>query len=281
MFPLALKEQIASACLFFESALKQNRLSHAYLLCGTDSALKDSLAREITKILNCTNVSSSSLPGAGWVPPCGKCSNCLWIAENTHPELPIVLEPDLEKSKKGVVLVKQVQSLLSKIHNKSQYFRVIIIKKAEMEFLPAESANSLLKTIEEPNPRTLFLLYANDKEQVLPTIESRCQAVNLPSPYLEMDALKGQELFDELMTKKLNYFEAAQLTSKCIDNYKDNELIEALDELIAVCLKKSMNESKVLWLAKIQSIEKAKSRIKGFCSPKASLEEMFWSVSNK
>jgi hypothetical protein len=270
MFAENLKEKATSACYFFESAIKKSKLSHAYLLCGSDDELKDELAIQLTKILNCKEKDENGTP-------CGHCVNCVWLAEKTHPELPIVLEPDLEKSKRGVILVKQVQNFLSKIQHKSSFYRVVLIKKAESEFLPAESANSLLKTIEEPNSNILFLLYAKDRELVLPTIASRCQTINLPSSFETTDYSSKEELALQIFTKKLNWFSASKIASQLSDD--ENPTVQALDSLVGICLQNCESSHSAVWLKRIDLIEKAKYRLKSFCSAKPVLEELVWSLS--
>lgn len=209
---------------------------------------------------------------------CKKCRNCLWIEQSTHPELPIILEPDLEKSKKGLVLVKQVQELLGKLKYKSNFFRTILIKKAENDFLPAESANSLLKTIEEPNPNILFLLFAYNSEAVLSTITSRCQIMHFPnlqgqSPDLAIKE-KALEVFNSLNNKEINWFEISQIASHVADS--ENSLIHFLDNLTEIFI-----EQKKALRFSLELLEKAKNRIKSFCAPKAVLEELFWNLSRK
>jgi len=272
MFSSELKAEATSLCSFFEAALQRERLSHAYLLCGGNNQLKDKLTEELTQLLNCSERAPDHKP-------CGKCLQCKWISEHSYPELPIVLEPDLEKSKKGVVLVKQVQELLSKLQNKTKLYRVIAIKRAEMEFLPAESANALLKTIEEPHQRSLFILYAQDREQVLPTIASRCQSLNLPNHPPEANVQIGTELLEKIERKRLNHFEVAKLSEEYLDDSKSMSVQDLLDQLIEVCLQRSSAGNPTYFLKMIALTEKAQHRLKSFCSPKATLEELFWRMS--
>jgi DNA polymerase III subunit delta' len=271
MFSVALKKELSSVCSFFEAAIQARKLSHAYLLCGSNSELKDLLALELTQILNCDHKTSAGMP-------CGKCTNCEWLSQGSHPELPCILEPDYEKSKKGVILVKQVQNLLTKLQNRSSYHRVIIIKRSEIESLPAESANSLLKTIEEPNPKILFLLFAKDVQSVLPTIASRCQVLNLPGKNTELNLQEANELAEELWKTKLNWFQATQLASKTVEN-SELRLVDLLDALNALCLKLFKEQKSSKWLQRMTLIDKTKGRLKAFCSPKPALEELFWSIS--
>ncbi len=270
MFSDSLKEKIPSICLFFESALQRNRLANAYLLCGADYNLKQEFADELIKILNCLNPSESGKP-------CDKCLNCNWIINKQHPDLPIILEPDLEKSKKGVIVVDQVSKFLSRIQNKSQFYRVILIKTAESEQLPAQSANSLLKSIEEPNPKILFLLFARDQEQVLPTICSRCQAINFPNyKQLQSPEELDNSLLEWTKIQSISFYKANQYADTILQQKKEiPELINLLDNITAIYLEKEKID-----LSKIQLIENAKLRLKSFCSAKSTIEELIFNLQN-
>ncbi len=273
MFSESLKEKIPSICLFFESALKRTRLANAYLLCGGDYPLKEEFAYELIKILNCLNPIENGQP-------CGICLNCNWIVNKQHPDLPIILEPDLEKSKKGVIVVEQIAKFLSRIQNKSQFYRVILIKTAESEQLPSQSANSLLKSIEEPNPNILFLLFTRDQEQVLPTICSRCQAINFPN-HKQLSALEDNfnidnNILEWTKIKSISFYKASQYSDIILQQKKEiPELMSLLDHLTAIYLEKEKID-----LSKIKLIENAKLRLKSFCSPKNTLEELIFNLQN-
>jgi len=271
MFSESLKEKIPSISLFFESALQRKRLANAYLLCGADYNLKEEFGYELIKILNCLNLTESGKP-------CDKCLNCNWIINKQHPDLPIILEPDLEKSKKGVIVVDQVSKFLSRIQNKSQFYRVILIKTAESEQLPSQSANSLLKSIEEPNPNILFLLFARDQEQVLPTICSRCQAINFPN-YKQLQTLEDSfdnNLFEWTKIKSISFYKASQYSDTILQQKKEiSELIIFLDNISAIYLEKEQID-----FSKIQLIENAKLRLKSFCSAKNTIEELIFNLQN-
>lgn len=275
MFSEDLKNKLPDVCNFFESALLKNRLAHSFLFVGSDISLKLEFADYLTKLLNC-------LSNENFSEPCGFCSNCKWIDEATHPDLPIVLEPDLEKSKKGVILVKQTQDLLSKLQVKSSFFRVVIIKKSESEYLPSEAANSLLKTIEEPNPRLLFLIFASDAEKVIPTIVSRCQIVNFPSLNLSSERVDDdlQMLaLSEILTSQIPFSRASELSERYSKEFEISQLLNFFDSAISLCLEKYEAEPKLKWLAKIKICEDSKLKVKSFCSSKHVLSEFFWRVS--
>ncbi len=271
MFSADLKEKAPTLSSFLQAARSKNRLSHAYLLCGNNEVLKEQISFELSKILNCSSPLTSG-------EPCNQCQNCNWLNQKTHPEVPIVLEPDLEKSKRGIILVAQIGDLLKKLVNKSRFQRVVIIKKAESQFLPQECANSLLKTIEEPSNNLLFLLFARDVESVLPTIVSRCQVLNVPSQASTQNLINA-ELAQNLFAQNLSWHSSANLAEKFLTDF-ENKPSEALDELLAYCLQElEKNNKNDYWLSKIELIEKTQTRLKAFCSAKPAMEELFWKLS--
>ncbi|MDX1919956.1 MAG: hypothetical protein SFU25_04380 [Candidatus Caenarcaniphilales bacterium] len=279
MFSEELKNKLPDICNFFEAALLKNKLPHSFLFVGSDDSLKEEFALYLTKILNCVkNLECKT----SFNQPCGQCSNCKWIEENTHPDLPIVLEPDLEKSKKGVVLVKQTQMLLSKLQVKSSFFRVIIIKKSESEHLPQEAANSLLKTIEEPNPNLIFLLFASDPEKVLPTIVSRCQIVSFPSLNHSVklsEEVVSQEALSEVLSQNISFQRASQLGERYSKEFEINGLVNLFDSANSFFLQKYEADYNPKWLEKTKLCESAKLKVRAFCSSKHVLSEFFWRVT--
>jgi DNA polymerase III gamma/tau subunit len=270
IFPADLQNKIPTVCKFFENAISKNSLSHAYILGGSGSySLKLELCKHLTKYLNCL---SSDFK------PCGKCTNCVWIQNDQHPEVPILLEADLNLSKKGVIVIDQVREFLKRLQNKSNFYRTIIIKKAEMDFLPSDSANAMLKTIEEPNDKILFFLFADDIDLVLPTIRSRCQFVNFPSIHnLKPLDEETQNLLKKIQS--LNSFkDINQITDELTTKIDTKTLIDFLDNF----LEDSLNDGSA-WTKskqnKISAIELAKGRLKAFCTPKSVILDMLISIN--
>lgn len=267
LFSKELENLIPQQVKHLELVLSSGCLFHGYLFCGQDNHLKDSLSKELSLILNCeTNHATLSKP-------CGSCTNCRWIEKDTHPEVPILLEPNLEESKKGVVLIKQVEALLKKLQHSSKFYRIILIRFAESEFLPAESANALLKIIEEPPPKTIFIFYAQDLEAVISTIKSRVHTIFFPSKLQVNENETLNELAEEIFTKNISYYDSVQLSKNC--NY------EILENLKVWCLTKvEQNPNNTNLLAKVRLIDKALRRLKAFCNKNATLEETIYLLSN-
>ncbi len=142
------------------NAIGANRLAHAYIFAGVRGTGKTTVARILAKCLNCE---------AGPTPtPCGTCVPCREITEGRALD---VLEMDAA-SRTGVGDIRELQEVVSYAPVRDRH-RVLIIDEAHMLSKPA--FNALLKTLEEPPPRVVFVLATTEITKILPTILSRCQ----------------------------------------------------------------------------------------------------------
>ena len=150
----------------FQSAFARGRLGQAYLLVGPDGVGKRLFARELAKALLCEN------PPA-LLTACDHCSGCAQVNAETHPDLHTLRTPE-GKHELPVDGMRAFCEQLS--HKPSRGGRVVGIVEDADDF-NAESANSFLKTLEEPPPGAILLLLATGTDRQLPTILSRCQLV--------------------------------------------------------------------------------------------------------
>lgn len=113
---------------------------------------------------------------------CGHCQSCGLLAAGTHPDL-LLIEPE-EPGK--AIPVARIRSVSEFLALKSQYGgrQIVLIKPAEA--MNRFSANSLLKTLEEPTDDALLILLSSQPSLLLPTIRSRCQQVVFQRPAAEM-----------------------------------------------------------------------------------------------
>ena len=110
---------------------------------------------------------------------CGSCQSCHLVQINSHPDLEVI-------STEGLSLkIDEVREIISRAswEPSSSRYRVVVIEDAER--LTESAANALLKAIEEPGVRTIWLLCAPTVEDVLPTIRSRCRQIALVTPTTE------------------------------------------------------------------------------------------------
>ncbi|MEA4900230.1 DNA polymerase III subunit delta' [Desulfitobacterium sp.] len=146
----ALEERIAHLLLFHSGAALERRQAGVYL----------------AQALNCQSLRAAA--------PCLECSACRRIHSGNHPDVHI-LQP--QKASLGIEEILHWQEQVYRKHYEGKY-KVFILEQADRLTLPAE--NALLKVIEEPPERTIIILSAQNAEALLPTIQSRAQAVYFP-----------------------------------------------------------------------------------------------------
>jgi DNA polymerase-3 subunit delta' len=146
-------------------AIDRDRVPHAYLFSGPPGAPLVDTALALAMALNCTTA-----PGVG----CGECEACSKIVGGFHPDVVTLV-------REGAAQIVPIESVRNQVIARiglpphEALTRVFIVEEATAMAPPA--ANALLKTLEEPPARTLFVLCTTAPEQLLPTIRSRCQRV--------------------------------------------------------------------------------------------------------
>lgn len=144
------------------NAIEQQRIAPAYLFTGARGTGKTSSARILAKSLNCL---SSPQPTAT---PCGRCEVCQAIARGSALD---VIEIDAA-SNTGV---DNIRELIERAQFAPVQCRYKVYVVDECHMLSTAAFNALLKTLEEPPDRVVFVLATTDPQRVLPTIISRCQ----------------------------------------------------------------------------------------------------------
>jgi DNA polymerase-3 subunit gamma/tau len=144
------------------NALRQRRIAPAYLFTGARGTGKTSSARIFAKSLNCIH---SSVPTEQ---PCGVCEVCVAIARGSSLD---IIEIDAA-SNTGV---DNIRELIERAQFAPVQCRYKVYVIDEVHMLSTAAFNALLKTLEEPPDRVVFVLATTDPQKVLPTIISRCQ----------------------------------------------------------------------------------------------------------
>lgn len=179
---------------------RRDRLPHSLMLVGQKGLGKFELARSFAASLLCESPQTDGLA-------CGKCLACNWFAQGNHPDFrllqPEALSDDIEiedgkKKPSQQITIDQIRALdeFFNIGTHRGGLRIVLVNPTEA--MNRSTANSLLKTLEEPSPGTLFLMVSSEPMRLLPTIRSRCQIVPVPVP---SSRVAIQVLADEGLSK--------------------------------------------------------------------------------
>jgi len=163
---VSLTNNIASAFGVLKNNLNTGRLAHAYLVVGMPHGNARVLAEQVLALLYCKSAGER---------PCGHCTGCKQAMEHTHADL-MWLEP-IKKSRR--ILLEQIRPVREHIFRTSFEggWKTVVLVSADR--LNEESSNRLLKTLEEPPAKCLFLLLTDLPDAILPTVVSRCQRIVL------------------------------------------------------------------------------------------------------
>jgi DNA polymerase-3 subunit gamma/tau len=143
-----------------KNAILTERVAHGYIFSGARGVGKTTTARVLAKALNCAQGPT--------VTPCGECPSCQEIAAGNSID---VLEIDAA-SNRGIDEIRELRENVRYLPARDRY-KIFIIDEAHM--LTTEAFNALLKTLEEPPPRSLFILATTEPHKLPSTIQSRCQ----------------------------------------------------------------------------------------------------------
>ena len=159
-----------------EQAIERGRVPHAYLFSGPPGAPLMQTALVLASALSC-----QIARGRG----CTTCDSCAKIARGIHPDVVVLV-------REGAAQIVPIENVRSQVIARlglpphEAEVRVFVVEEATAMAPPA--ANALLKTLEEPPPRTLFVLCTTAPEQLLPTIRSRCQRIRFTGGSATADA---------------------------------------------------------------------------------------------
>jgi len=160
----------------FRRALARGRLASSFLFAGPAGVGKRTFALKLAQAMLCQRHPEEALD------PCGQCPSCVQAAAGTHADLYLVAKPEGKSSIPLELLIgdaehRRREGLCHNISLKPSMGGRKIALIDDADDLNAEGANALLKTLEEPPPRSVLILIGTTAAKQLPTIRSRCQLV--------------------------------------------------------------------------------------------------------
>lgn len=251
---------------YFTQALTAiNRaLPQSILFYGSDFEAQYTLANEIARLLNCKENKTDDC----------ECLNCKWIRENSHPAVLTISrldnKPDDDDSK-TVISIKQSQMIKESLMSASEFHRVYIFCDRDDEGnisglnplnFQAETANSLLKIIEEPQPGVTFIFLTRYIDDVLSTIISRSQCFFVPSKkgvdynYSVIDGI----FTDYLSFERKDVFDISQKLQDMTKEIPIQTILDGIQNYMLQLLKSNPRETELI--KHIEFVEDAKKQAK-------------------
>jgi DNA polymerase-3 subunit gamma/tau len=198
------------------NAVEQDKVHHAYLFVGSRGTGKTSMAKILARSLNCER-------GGPTVTPCGECESCVTIAAGTSID---VIEMDAA-SNRSVDDVRDLRERVAYAPSGGRW-KVYILDEAHM--LTKEAWNAFLKTLEEPPPKTVFVLATTESHKVMATIADRCQRFDFQRPSLEQIS---EVLNRVAATESIEVDEGAVATIARSASGSFRDALGTLDQLVA------------------------------------------------
>ena len=252
---------------YFTQALSSNSrpMPQSILFYGNDLDSQYTLAKEIARLLNCKDNKSDDC----------ECLNCKWIREDSHPAVMTISRLDNkpeDDDSKTVISIKQSALIKERLLSDSEFHRVFIfcdrdddgnISGLNPQNFQAETANSLLKIIEEPQSGVTFIFLCRYIDDLLPTIISRCQCFFVPAGAdnydYSYDLIKN--VFENYWTfDRKDVFDISQNLQNLLKENSAQKVLESIQNYILSILK--ANPARTEFIEHIKVIENAKKQAK-------------------
>ena len=250
---------------FTEALTASNRaLPQSILFYGSDLNSQYILAKEIARLLNCKEDKKDDCD----------CLNCKWINDGTHPAVMTISKSDNkpeDDESKTVISIKQSQMIKDTLITTSEFHRVFIfcdrdedgnISGLNSQNFQAETANSMLKIIEEPQAGVTFIFLTRYIDDVLPTIISRSQCFFVPSkeiPEYEYSIIDGV-FTDYLNFDRKDVFDISQTLQDLTKEHGIEDVLNSIQNYMLNLLKS--NPKFIELIRHIEHVENAKRQAK-------------------
>ena len=224
---------------YLKEIVTRRSFSHAYIFYGPIGSGKKLTALSFIALLNCSKRG------------CGVCDSCKQIMNKSFSDL-LMVEP-----KGNYILVDDIREIRNKLSLKSYSGKVRGVIIDEADLMTEEASNALLKTLEEPQLNTVFILITSRPNRILSTINSRCQAINFTS--ISRDEVEKQ-LLDKLEIEpqiakflsrlnNYNFYRAKEIVS-------DGKSLEIRDQILDILTKiyDSDDTQKIEFASKVMNI---------------------------
>lgn len=188
--------------------VKENRVSHAYILTGPAGSGKKALAVEFAAALVCR----------GGNRPCGACDQCRKAFEGLHQDIHIITD-GVEGKSIGVDRVREIGKNAYVAPGESVH-AVYIIENADK--MTAQAQNALLKVLEEPPEPVVFLLLTANLCALLPTVRSRAAILRITPPRTEWTTERLSEIYPEHNKRELEAAAAFGLSAESDEKSLEN-----------------------------------------------------------
>lgn len=231
--------------LQMQGLMSRQKMPQALVLYGNTGIGKSSFARSLVALLLCQEPRADTA--------CEQCKTCLLRRSGNHLDIHNI-EPETEGK---IIGIDAIRSLVDKVYTKPTQtgwlgaWKVVIIHSAQS--MNIQSANSLLKMLEEPPPSTLFILLTEYLQLLLPTIRSRCQQKLLPAPshsvarhWLQEQSVNGKAMDADTVEQLLHYYPQQPLEALRI--YAQEEL-EARFQMTDFCIQSAEGSKSIFDIA--------------------------------
>lgn len=267
---------------YFLQAKKSNNYSifQSILFYGSDLQSQYKLALYISKLLNCEKDFDEYC----------NCQNCRWIDSHEHPAVITVSKVDYKPADdktKTVISINQAKMIKNSLTTTSDYHRIFIFcdKGTDGEILglnklnfQEETANALLKIIEEPPKNTTFIFLTRDKNDVLQTIQSRCMAFFVPSFEIESyDYSLISGIFEDYFTfERKNVFDVARELLELSNENTPLKILENIQNYILNLIKNNNDNKQFIFklIEDLKVVETAKKQVQININPQNVFEDL-------